>query len=42
MIDLCVLAAMEDWLPYPWVQIPGVIVVAGLIVFWIKYRKSQM
>ena len=42
MIDLTVLAATQDWLPWPWIQIPGVIVLIGLIIFWVKYRRSQM
>lgn len=33
---------MPWWLPMPWLQIPGLIVLIGLIVFWVIYRRRQM
>ena len=40
MTDMSMLAS--DWLPYPLLQIPGAILLIGLIIFWVLYRRKQM
>lgn len=43
MVNIGFLAlSMEDIVPYPWLQIPALIVVIGIIVGWIIYRRKQM
>ncbi len=42
MINLSVLAAVKDWLPYPWLQIPGLIIVIVLVIGWLMYRRKNM
>ena len=32
----------KDLFPMPWLQIPGLIILIGLIVFWVIYRRRQM
>ena len=32
----------RDIFPWPWLQIPGLIILIGLIVFWVVYRRKQM
>ena len=33
---------LKDILPYPWLQIPGLIILIAIIVGWIMYRRKQM
>jgi cytochrome c-type biogenesis protein CcmH/NrfF len=40
MVDLTVLGAFGDY--FVWWQLPLVILLVVLIVFWIMYRKRQM
>ena len=32
----------KDIFPYPWLQIPGIILVVALIIGWKIYRGKQM
>jgi len=32
----------QDICPWPWVQIPGLILLVALGIFWWQYRKRQM
>lgn len=32
----------RDIFPYPWLQIPGLILVVALIIGWRMYRRKQM
>jgi len=34
--------SLKDLFPMPWLQIPGLLLLIGLIVFWIIYRRRQM
>ena len=40
------LSTLASWIntifPYPMWQIPGLILLIALIVFWIMYRRRQM
>ncbi len=31
-----------DLFPIPWLQIPGLVILIGLIVFWVIYRRRQL
>ena len=42
MTDVSMLATWQQWLPWPWIQIPGAILLIGLIIFWVMYRRKQM
>ena len=42
MTNLGLLAAMSDLLPWPWLQIPALIVLIALIVGYVMYRKRQL
>ena len=33
---------LTDIFPWPWLQIPGLIVVIGLVIGFIVYRRRQM
>jgi hypothetical protein len=33
---------MSDLLPWPWLQIPALIVLVALIVGYVMYRKRQL
>jgi hypothetical protein len=34
--------SVKDIFPNPWLQIPGLLLLIGLIVFWVIYRRRQM
>lgn len=36
------LASISEYFPYPWLQIPGIILVIAIIIFWVMYRRKQM
>lgn len=36
------LAKFKDWVPYPWIQIPGLFVAVGLLIFWWKKRQKEV
>jgi len=43
MQNLSTLAfSIKDLFPYPWLQIPGLILLIALIAFWVMYRRRQM
>ena len=39
---LSYLLAWPDWMPYPKLQIGGMILLIALIAFWVMYRRKQM
>ena len=42
MSNLATLAGIRDIIPYPEWQIPGLIVLIGIIIGWVMYRRKQM
>ncbi len=34
--------SLKDIFPMPWLQIPGLLLLIGLIAFWVIYRRKQM
>jgi hypothetical protein len=43
MPDFASLAlTFKDIVPWPWIQIPGLILLIGIIIGWIMYRRRQM
>ena len=43
MQNLSMLAlTLKDLFPWPWIQIPGLILLIALIAFWVMYRRRQM
>jgi hypothetical protein len=41
MTNVFMLADWTDYVPYPWLQIPGLLILIGLIVFFVMYRRRQ-
>jgi len=42
MASLETLAAFKDFVPYPALQIPGLIILVAIIIGWVMYRRRQM
>ena len=42
MTNPVLLAALKDLLPWPWLQIPALIVLIALIIGYVMYRKRQL
>ncbi len=42
MLTVNLLAALKDYFPYPWLQGIALVLMIGLIIGFVMYRRKQM